>query len=52
MTFEDKMLLSLFILNNLFTVHGDDDTVSVIELESAAIGFMDQELKWIANRSL
>ena len=50
-TFDDKMLLSS-TLNQSFTALGDDYAAGAIELENAAIGFMDQEFKWNANRSL
>lgn len=50
-TFDDKLLLSS-ILNESFSALGDYDAAGAIELENAAMGFMDQEFKWNANRSL
>ena len=46
---EDKMLLSS-VPNNMSGC-GGDNVFSVIRFGSAAIGFMGQGLKWIANRS-
>ena len=51
MMIENEMLLPSILENNS-SACGDDDAASVIGLKSAAIGFMDQEFRWIIEMSL
>ena len=51
MTFDDKLFFAS-ILDQSCSAPGDHDAAGAVEIENAAVGFMDHEFKWSANSSL
>jgi ataxia telangiectasia mutated family protein len=50
-TFDEKLSLPSILLQS-FTALGDYDAAGAIEIENAAMGFLDPEFMWNANSSL